>query len=147
MALCPTSVKIGQRRIPKIRKRVGDFLTIKQFFMKKYFLGLFAIVLALGVVAFTTPNSAKQTTSFFSYDPVTQGNNEDDEARWVNISQATYDALNCGITQVNGCKLKSTSTQIIGGQVKPALVNVTGVNKTPQHVAGSDNNFDIVNRP
>jgi len=118
--------------------------------MKKYLLGLFAVVLAIGFSAFTKVNvnkvdpNAKFTTYYFQFTG-TLGTQEDDETKWTEITSIPYSTLSCPGT-FKGCKLKTTSIQTVGSTNYPSFVDVgtsTSPNLTP---IVTTNNFEVKNK-
>lgn len=71
------TITFRQEYAENLYNRVGDHLTIKTFFMKKYLLGLFAVVLAVGFSAFNKSSKApvKSTINqaYYVYDDIQAG--------------------------------------------------------------------------
>lgn len=112
--------------------------------MKKNYISICAMCIAILAIAFTTHPNSNQTnfTNYFFKFIGTPGVDEDDETKWVQITQAEYEddlAIPCPGT-LRGCKFITTS--VTGTPLRPTLVNtvIQSGGKQPVHQA-SDANF------
>lgn len=101
--------------------------------MKKFF-GLFAVIIAVAAVAFTTPSAkeikkdSKRTDYYFRYKSTAPANGEATNTNWEEITQAVYDAPGCPGTR-SGCKLLTTSV-VVSGSVNVPMSVPTNTNTT-----------------
>jgi len=105
-----TMEQVGSR---KTSKRVGSHLTSKINFMKKYLLGLSAVVLAIGFSAFTNMSShktAKFTTSYYFQVTSTTAWGSEASATLAQITTAppTSQTSGCNAFTVHDCSLGFT---------------------------------------
>ncbi|RYY59913.1 MAG: hypothetical protein EOO05_11730 [Chitinophagaceae bacterium] len=108
----------------------------------KFALPVFAVIAIIGAFTMSafnnktagieTKSPVSQTETFFQF-AGTPGQ-EEDETKWNQITEAAYDALT-GCNKTNdGCRLTTTSTQMISSVLRPQLVEVTisGLHKNPK---------------
>ncbi|HCN84939.1 MAG TPA: hypothetical protein DIT07_15180 [Sphingobacteriaceae bacterium] len=88
-----------------------QLIKIKSTNMIRYITSIFAVIIAVGAVAFTTPkrgtsHNPKALTYYFQF--TGSHGDEADVTKWQEISVNTYDGLSCDASH-QGCKIASTS--------------------------------------
>jgi hypothetical protein len=117
----------------KILKTSKQLLTIKHFIMKKYLLGLFAVVLAIGFSSFTEISKHFRTTDTYYYIGADFQQSNVINAANYDKSVSSGTAVNCGSFTTATCRVVLPVNLNNGNKLDGSLVTIV-----PVLVSGSD---------
>lgn len=117
--------------------------------MKKYILSIFAVVLAVGMVAFTAPSQStvKQDLGVLNYYFQFTGTHGDESepGEWQEISKTAYDNLAC-MGGSKGCRITTISVDNPSDPLGDRVISSVTVdnNDVPQVTS---ENTEVANKP